>query len=124
MRVSVASPPGAVSARDALPAASWGVAVVIRPKVIKLVINKMRTDSGFIESPPHRENSARGIASNELECRSVVAGAWAHVQSPTMDARGANKVTRLAFCGPSQFWLRTSQFCARRFETFLSIEHL
>src|ERR1700757_3745775 len=115
MRVSVAYPSATVSAGDALASASWGVAVVIRTKVIKLVINKTRTDSGFIASPPQRENDARGIASNELECRSVVAGAWAHVQSPTMDARSANKVTRLAFCGPSPSWLRTSQFCARRF---------
>src|SRR5246127_2444951 len=124
MRVSVAYPPAAVSASDALAAASWGVAVVIRTKVIKVVIKQTRTDSGFIASPPQRENGARGIASNELECQLVVAGAWAHVQSPTMDARSANKVTRRAFCGPSQFWLRTSQFCARRFETFLGIEHL
>ena len=30
---------------------------------------------------------------------SVVAGAWAHIQSPIMDARRMNKVTRLAFGG-------------------------
>jgi hypothetical protein len=92
MRVSVAYPPAAVSASDALAAASWGVAVVIRTKVIRVVIKQTRTDSGFIASPPQRENGARGIASNELECQLVVAGAWAHVQSSTMDARSANKV--------------------------------
>jgi|HubBroStandDraft_4_1064222.scaffolds.fasta_scaffold16701_2 hypothetical protein len=33
-----------------------------------------------------------------------------------------NKVTRLAFDGPSQFYSTTSQVCVRRFETFLGAD--
>src|SRR5579863_2504152 len=39
-----------------------------------------------------------------------------------MDAGRMNKVTRLAFGGPSQFYSTTSQVCVRRFETFRGLD--
>ncbi len=52
MQVSAAYPLGALSAGDGL-VTSWGIAVVIRTKLIKLVINKTRPGKGVsFASPP------------------------------------------------------------------------
>src|SRR5271168_2977473 len=92
-------------------------------KLIKLEINNQRMNASFIGRPVSERECCKTNRKEESHQQSSgVAGAWADIQSPVMDARRMNKVTRPAFGGSCQFYSTTSHVNARRFETFLGLD--